>query len=170
MKWWFKLSMVLLAVIILYISLTRAGLELVNRDEKSDNLRNVPILYLEKDKNGELKEYSYKLPETKTLPDNPFYFIKKLRDELWIKFTNNPLDKARITLLIADKRIEDARKLNQKQSNKNIINKTIEEADQKLELAEQLLLKLDQDNIEVNKIEAKINEAKKAYKTIKDQM
>lgn len=170
MKWWFKLLMVFLAVIILYISLVRAGLELVNRDEKLDNLRNVPIVYEEQNINGDLIEYIYKLPETKTLPNTLFYFIKEIRDELWISFTSNKLDKARIALLIADKRIEEAIKLNQKIKDKKLINKTVLKAIKKIKLAENILLDLDQSDIEVNKVYFKVNQAKKAHKIILDRL
>lgn len=39
------------------------------------------------------------------LPDSPFWFFKAARDKVWLILTRNPLKKAEIRLLFADKRL-----------------------------------------------------------------
>mgnify|MGYP001569583544 CR=1 FL=1 len=45
------------------------------------------------------------------LPDSPFWSIKALRDKLWMQVTANPMKKAELTLLFADKRLMMAHEL-----------------------------------------------------------
>lgn len=47
----------------------------------------------------------YTLPYTGILPDNPLYFLKALRDNVWNLFITDPLEKANYDLLMADKRV-----------------------------------------------------------------
>jgi hypothetical protein len=166
MKWLFKLILILLAIVILYISLTMAGLELISQEDKSNSLRKLPISFEWKNDKGEIQINCYKLPETSTLPNNPFYFLKNIRDELWIRFSKSPLDKARITLLIADKKMEEAINLEKRNKDKNLIDKTVKDAVEKLKSAGKITETLNQKDIEVDKINTRISEAKLAYKYI----
>jgi len=117
---------------ILYISLTRAGLEKLIQDEQQDKLRKIPVTFEWVNSRGEKQEGRYKFPETTTLPTNPLYFLKKMRDELWIVLTNNPIDKARVIMLITDKRMEEAMILNGRNANPNLIAKTINSSLEKM--------------------------------------
>ncbi|MFA5750091.1 MAG: DUF5667 domain-containing protein [Candidatus Shapirobacteria bacterium] len=168
MKFWLKIIIIVLALGILYISFIRASLEKVNDDEKYDKLRKIPISLQLENREGILEKDCYKLPETRTLPDSPFYILKKLRDELWIKFSNNQLNKVKIMLLIADKKMEEAIMLNQKNSNKNLVMKTSQEAVEKLKSVEELVLNMETGDIEVQKIDQRIKTANLAYKKIID--
>lgn len=47
----------------------------------------------------------YYLPYPGILPDHPLYFLKMIRDRIWLILTTNPLKKAEVLLLFADKRI-----------------------------------------------------------------
>ena len=53
----------------------------------------------------------YALPYAGILPDNPLYFLKALRDNLWNLFITDPLQKADYDLLMADKRVGAASSL-----------------------------------------------------------
>ena len=152
--------MIALALGILYVSFARAGLERVSEDEKYDNLRKVTVSFGENS--------CYKLPETRTLPDSPFYGLKSLRDELWINLSNEPLEKARITLLIADKKIEEAIVLSKKNGKKDLIIKTSQQAAEKLKSAKDLISKMNDKDIEVQKVSQRIEMATLAYKDIID--
>jgi len=45
------------------------------------------------------------------LPDHPLYFLKMVRDRIWLWLTNNSLKKAELLLLFADKRLGAAKAL-----------------------------------------------------------
>lgn len=48
---------------------------------------------------------SYYLPYPGILPDHSLYKIKMVRDQIWVLLTNDPVKKAELYLLFADKRI-----------------------------------------------------------------
>lgn len=51
-------------------------------------------------------DIDYKLPfPGKILPDNPLWYLKVVRDRLWLFFTFDPMRKADLNLLFADKRL-----------------------------------------------------------------
>jgi len=61
---------------------------------------------------GENIEIDYYFPYPgKILPDHPLWFLKALRDRLWLLITTNPSRKAELKLLFADKRIVSAKLL-----------------------------------------------------------
>lgn len=47
----------------------------------------------------------YYMPYPGILPDHPLYKIKMVRDQLWLSLTSDPVKKAELLLLFADKRI-----------------------------------------------------------------
>ncbi|HKC04746.1 MAG TPA: DUF5667 domain-containing protein, partial [Patescibacteria group bacterium] len=54
----------------------------------------------------ETPDVEYKMPfPGKILPDNPLWVFKALRDKIWYSFTTDPLKKAELALLFADKRL-----------------------------------------------------------------
>ena len=110
MKKIFILLILLLAGIILSISIARANLETVMREEKEDRIRVVPYEYVTNMANGEEIKSVYYLPKIKILPTNILYPFKIWRDKLWIALTRNPCERSRLLLLIADKQMaeEDA--------------------------------------------------------------
>mgnify|MGYP000978754958 CR=1 FL=1 len=169
MKWWWKLGIILFSIIILYISFVRAGLEIIRENRNYDKLRNVPVSFQFKNKLGELEYNCYNLPESRTLPDNPLYYIKNLRDEFWVILTKDSLEKANILLLIADKKLEEAIKLDKK-GKQNLANKTFKNAILKLEKSIKIVNSLNQKDIEVMKMSIKISEAEKVYKYLIDYL
>jgi hypothetical protein len=126
------------------------------KDEKENELRKIPI-------NSEI---SYKFPETRTLPTNPFYSLKKVRDYLWISFTKNQLDKCRVMMLVADKKMSEVMVMNQQDAEKQIIVGTTIEAINQLKLASEGLKKSQLNEIEKEEILSQINQAKYVYKEI----
>jgi hypothetical protein len=161
-----KISFLLLGLIILYISISRATLEMMVNDEKNNNLRKIPIEAEMINRDGNWEKINYKFPETRTLPSSPFYFIKNIRNYLWINFTKNSIDKGQILLLLADKNIEEVILMSNQGDNKQIIIKTTIEAIDKLKLAS-TELKKDQSNVIDNQqIQTQINQATYVYKKI----
>jgi hypothetical protein len=153
---------------VLGVSFLRASLEKVIEDENQDNLRKIPISFEIQDNLGKLEKICYKLPETGILPDNPLYLLKNLRDELWVRFSTNNIDKAKIVLLIADKKMEEAITLDRVQGKSDLVIKTSQEAVKKLKLASDLVSKMNDKDIETQKIEQSIGMATLVYKKIID--
>jgi len=163
MKLWLKIIMVMSAFGILYISFTRAGLEKVNDDEQYDRLRNISISYQQKETGN---WQCYKLPESRILSNNPIYFLKKIRDNLWIQFSRNPIDKSRITLLVADKKISETITLYKKENNNRFLKENMDEAVKKIESAQKIIDQLNQKDLEVKKIKQKIDQTNAFYQYI----
>lgn len=167
MKLWLKIIMMVSAFGILYISFTRAGLEKVNDDEQYDRLRNISISYQQKETGN---WQCYRLPESRILSNNPIYFLKKIRDNLWIQLSRSPIDKSRITLLVADKKISETITLYKKNTNNKLLKKNIDEATKKLELVQKIIDQLNQKDLEVKKIKEKIVQTNSFYQYIIDQI
>jgi len=64
---------------------------------------------------GETVEIDYAFVYSgKILPDHPLWFLKALRDRVWLLVTTNPSRKAELKLLFADKRVVMSKKLFEK--------------------------------------------------------
>lgn len=80
-----------------------ASLDRVIDDERFDRLRKIEVAYVDfSGQNG-----CYKLPESQVLPNNIFYPIKNLRDNLWVYFCRDEISKLRLQLLMRDKKITE---------------------------------------------------------------
>lgn len=97
-----------LAAIILFVSFARASLITTIRREKENKLGKIPVRLLTKNDNGGVELCFYYLPEVRTLPVSPFYKIKKIRDYFWISFCREKNEKAKMALLLADKKIAES--------------------------------------------------------------
>lgn len=61
---------------------------------------------------GNLPQINYQLPYPGgIMPDSPLWGVKAIRDRVWYLFTFDPLKKAELALLFADKRISMSRTL-----------------------------------------------------------
>lgn len=92
-----------MAIFILFVSIARAGLEIASSKDLNREFRKMEI---EVEARGE--KFTYKLPQARTLPDDPAYIFKRIRDWLWINFAANALEKSDIALFIADKKMAEA--------------------------------------------------------------
>ena len=96
------LSTVTLAFIILSISVLRSSIIRPSIDVYSAT----PKPELKADTQDSKIEIMYVMPfPGRILPDSPFWPIKALRDKLWMGVTTNPMRKAELSLLFADKRL-----------------------------------------------------------------
>ena len=151
-----RVLFLVLGFLVLYISIARGSLDLMIKDEKENELRKVLVS----------SEISYKLPETRTLPSSPFYPLKRLRDYLWVSFTKNQLDKCRVLMLIADKKMSEVILMNQQNVKKQLIVGTTIDAINQLKLASEGLKKDQLNKVEKEAILMQINQAKYVYKEI----
>ena len=161
-----RIAFLILGFLVLYISMARGSLDLMIKDEKENELRKIPIKSEFIDKNGTTVKVEYKFPETRTLPTSPFYSAKKVRDYLWISFTKNKLDKCRVMMLVADKKMSEVVIMNQQQVEEQIVIGTTIEAINQLKLASEELNKNQLNEIEKEIILTQINQAKYVYKEI----
>lgn len=139
---------------ILVISLSRATLEAMIRDEKEDKLRVIPVIFEDK--------IIYKLPHTNMLPDNFLYGIKEARDWLWLKFSFDSEREAKTMLILADKRIAEAMALSKNGKNKESFEAS-KEAVNKLKYANGLVLKIKDRPIAQQELSIQIRDAIRAY-------
>ena len=96
------LSTVILAFIILSISVLRSSAIRPSIDVYSAT----PKPELKEGTQDKKIEIMYVMPfPGRILPDSPFWPIKALRDKLWMGVTTNPMRKAELSLLFADKRL-----------------------------------------------------------------
>ncbi|MFQ5451980.1 MAG: DUF5667 domain-containing protein [Candidatus Paceibacterota bacterium] len=100
-------------------------------------LTSIPI-YAQDEVKIESKDVQYELPYPGILPDNPLYFLKSMRDRLWIFFTRDNNKKAELLLHISDKKTRMAILLSQKGKWDLATDTTQEAEEQFLELVESL--------------------------------
>lgn len=101
------LSTVTLAFIVLSISVLRSSVIRPSLDVYSATPRPTSKTTLDKK-----TEILYVMPfPGRILPDSPFWTVKALRDKVWMGITSNPMRKAELALLFADKRLMSAYEL-----------------------------------------------------------
>ena len=143
-----------------------AGLEVMAKDKKIDSLKNVPIEYIKVMENGEKITKVYKVPESRIGPENSEYFIKKMRDKLWIDLSRTAKDKSEVCLLIADKRMFETVELVKNNKDENLIVETLDETIFHLKESKKMLSEENKKDIEVSKVNQQINQAGLAYEDI----
>lgn len=146
---------------LLVISITRATLEIMNKDDKENVLRTEPVIINDR--------VIYKLPQSRVLPDNMFYFLKKGRDWLWLRFSPKEENKIRVSLILADKKISEAIILNKKEKY-DLATEAGFAAIDNLKYALELTKKIDEQQIFQKQMYTQISEAAKAYGEIVEEM
>ncbi|MDP4010015.1 MAG: DUF5667 domain-containing protein [Candidatus Shapirobacteria bacterium] len=142
------------AFMILFISLSRAGLEIAAKQQGQYGV--VPVDFIDS---------IYKLPPVDTLPTSPFYGLKRLRDYLWLTFSNGPVKKSQIALLLSDKKIAEAIALFNNDQLEIGLNAGIEAVD-KLKYADKLIANYQKEDIFKEQMEIRIFQTGNAYKEI----
>lgn len=164
----FSATAIFLSILILYISFARVGLEVIANNSDENDLRVNPISYVT-DVNNVISENVYKLPEARMLSNNPLYCVKRLRDFLWISLSKEPINKSKVALLVADKKMTEAIQLLQ-QNNLEAALDTSEEAFIKLKYADSAVSQISQQSTESHQIKGQIIKAGYAYREILDSM
>ena len=124
-------------VMVLAISLARTSLDILAQEINNDKIGNNPLSFVINYGDGETEVGNYKLPEVATLPINPMYGLKKVRDYFWLLLSRG-IDKTKLALLMADKKTEETRQLWQMNKNDEALTAGNEAMD-KLEYANQLV-------------------------------
>lgn len=142
---------------VLMVSMSRASLEIMAKDEKEGKLRVEPVIIQDRT--------IYKLPPTNMLPDNVFYGFKEMRDWLWRKFSKGDEREAKIMFILADKRIAEARTLVNNGKYELALESGMKAVD-KLKYASELIEKTKVQNVAQEQITIQIKEATEAYDEI----
>lgn len=145
------------AVLILLVSISRASLEIVSRDQMEGKI-NVEIVKI-----GD--RVVYRLPQSGMLSDNTLYIFKEMRNWIWERFSFGEVKKARILLLLADKKMAECRKLIEKGDQKRAFESGTE-ALNKLKYAYSTSLGIKNDSIGKGQILNQIADATLAYEAI----
>jgi len=146
---------------ILLISTSRASLEIITKEEREGKLRTEPVII----NNEEI----YKLPQSRILPDNKYYRLKEIRDWTWKKFSFGEENKIQIWLILADKKVSEARALMQKEKYDLAIN-SYQKAIDKLKYAESLVNKIENKDIVKNQFVKQISKMAEVYSKMIEEM
>lgn len=166
LKYFGRFFMILTGIAVLFGSLVITGLDIMASDKKNDSLRSIPIEYVKEMPNGEKITKVYKVPESMIGPEDERYLIKKMRDKLWVDLSKTDKDKSEVCLLIADKRMFETIELIKNEKNEDLILNTLDETVFHLKESKKMLSKENKEDIEITKINQKINEAGLAYEDI----
>lgn len=94
------------------------------------------------------------IPEPRTLPDSPFYFIKNFWRGVRTTFTFNPIKKVELRLRFANEKLIEAKKLAEKTGKEEIFQKTIDKYQEDMEKIKNRVEKFKEkakDNPEIDK-------------------
>ena len=94
------------AFFILFVSIARAGLEIASSKDLNLEVRKMEV---EVEASGQ--RFTYKFPQARTLPDDPIYSFKRIRDFLWLNFSGSVINKSDVALFIADKKMAEVQAL-----------------------------------------------------------
>jgi len=165
-----RIFFLVLGLVVLYISISRASLEMLIEDEKSNRLRKVPFESQIMNDEEEIERMVHKMPESRTLPCSPFYGVKKMRDFLWISFSKNDMERIKLLLVIADKQMNEVLLMEEKGIDEELLTETMIEAANKLKLASEYLDKISDKNLEKERIKRQINQSRNVYKEIVEKI
>lgn len=143
------------AGIILFISFSKATLERTLIEEKDGGLRVVEVFM----ENG----FVYKLPYPGRVKGSPLYPFKQLRNWWWQKIVRSDENSIELSLILADKKLAEAIKL-EKKNNKKLAFESSQEGINELKYSSQLLSKLRNETELEKKYLAKFRLSLEAYK------
>ncbi|HEX7542611.1 MAG TPA: DUF5667 domain-containing protein [Patescibacteria group bacterium] len=146
---------------ILLISISRASLEMMTKEEREGKLRTEPVII----DNVEI----YKLPQSTVLPDNKYYWLKEVRDWTWQKFSFGEENKIQIWLILADKKVSEARVL-MGRGKYDLAFKSYQKAIDQLKYANSLVYKIENKDIVKNQMINQIRKITEVYKKMIEEI
>ncbi len=146
---------------ILLISISRASLEIMSKEEKEGRLRTESVIINEVE--------IYKLPQSQVSRSSAYYWIKETRDWIWLKFSFDEEKIIRITLILADKKVSEARNLMEKEKYALVLE-SYQKAIEKLKEAEKMVNKIEKKDIFKSEIKNQIKNMTQVYKKMIEEM
>ena len=131
-----KIGLLGLGLLILFMSTARTSLDFFENEHQENIIRNNPTTFKMINRYGVIEQQTYKFTAVGLLPNSPIYIIKWFRDWLWLTWSRGP-EKAKVALLLGDKRLMEADGL-LKINDEKLAIKTANEAIDKLEYADYL--------------------------------
>lgn len=159
-----RVFVVLIGLVILFVSVAKAGLNLMAQDGEMDSLRNEEVKFLVNFEDGETVSGTYKLPDAGMLPNHVFYGFKKVRDYVWMTLSGGE-NKVKLAVLMADKKIAEFQKLTEK-GERGLAVESGNEAIDKLEYANELVMGAKNVDAQSKQIRKQILWAGLAYREI----
>jgi len=153
-----------LGLMILFVSVARAGWTLMAQGGEMEILKSEEIKFLKTFGDGETLAGTYKLPEPGILPSNVLYGFKKLRDYLWIAFSKGG-DKIKLVVLMADKKVAEFADLTEI-GQRDMAIESGNEAIDKLEYASKQAEQINVANAQLKQIKIQILWAGWAYEEV----
>lgn len=165
-KWYVVLVALVFGVFILTISLANASLASLNQENNLDRFRINPVEF-EIERNGCKEMVKYNLPQIHQIPGSGTYWIKDIRDLIWVNLSSKgKKDKADLYLLLADKKIAEVVVLSQSEDDKrDEIYKAALKAVSYLKQSEEIANEMD-NIVEKDKLLWRIDNAKYFYKEL----
>ena len=168
MRWWLgmvsKVLVIGLGLMILILSVAKAGWETRANGDSDEVVGNNLIEFTAVFDDGTTAVGNYKLPETGMLPDNMFYGMKKIRNYLWLSFSQGTA-KIKMALLLGDKSAAEAGALIENGKN-NYAFDAGNEAIDKLQYADTLINQIKVADAQTKQLHYQIFWAGYAYKEV----
>ncbi|MBU1129753.1 hypothetical protein KKE45_00335 [Patescibacteria group bacterium] len=152
-----------LAFGILFVSLTKASWKVLASGKSYDSYRIKPVEVEKVNEEGRRVKVVYKLPEVRTLPGSFFYGFKEIRNWLWLKLAGKPIDKAKLLLFLADKKVSETLLLDEK-GKPNLALRSAKDAFEKLKRSKEWSLKLEEN--EERLLRAQLSDACLTYRQV----
>jgi hypothetical protein len=157
----FVLIFTVLGFSVLILSLIRAS---IDTSKMGSNEGQIYSIEFQERQDNNLIVSNYSFPYPGILPGSPFYFLKKVRNSCWLFLTMEPLDKAEIELMMADKDVASAIMLKGEQKDK-LASSSFSEAQNFLKKSYQDAQKIE-NQIEKKLLLQKLKDAAKAHQTV----
>ena len=160
---------VLLTILTAFSVLTISVLRAASVDYDYSKSLPVDVLGIHSGKNKEI-EIKYYLPYPgKVLQDNTFWFVKAIRDKIWLKLTFEPLRKMDLLLLLSDKRLAGSKVLVERQK-AGIALSTLGKGEKYLEEAAKLEAKSRKEGIDTKSFLPKLATAALKHRQIIEEL
>lgn len=161
-----RIGFLVVAIVILFVSMTKASLNLMAVDDNVEVLKNNELSFVAVFGDGDTEVGNYKFPEVGMLPSNAMYGFKRIRDYLWLAFSQG-LSKAELAIFLADKKIIEFTKLcGSDLSNNDRAIEAGNEAIDKLEYTNGILVKTKLPDEKAKQLRKQLFWAGLAYKEI----
>jgi len=134
---------------------------MMNKEEREGKLRTESVIINDIE--------IYKLPQSWTLPDNKYYWLKEVRDWTWQKFSFGEENKIQIWLVLADKKVSEARVLIE-MGKYDLAFKSYQKAIDKLKYAEGLVNKIENKDIIKNQLANQIRKMAEVYRKMIEEI
>ena len=161
---------VLLTILTAFSVLTISVLRAASVDyDYSKSMPKVEMLGIDSNKTKEI-EIEYYLPYPgKILQDNTFWFVKAIRDKIWLKLTFEPLRKMDLLLLLSDKRLAGSKVLVERQK-AGIALSTLGKGEKYLEEAAMLEAKSRKDGVDTKSFLPKLATAALKHRQVIEEL